>query len=135
MTNPDGLITVDSPLDAAATLHWLETTLTAKGIAIFAKIDHAANAQAVGLTLRPTTVLIFGNAQAGTKPMQIDQRMGIDLPLKMLVWTDDAGKTHVSYSDPAWIAARYGITSETVPALTAMQGMMTGLADGVAAAH
>ena len=135
MTNPDGLITVDSPIDAAATLHWLETTLTAKGVTIFAKIDHAANAQAVGLTLRPTTVVIFGNAQAGTKPMQIDQRMGIDLPLKMLVWTDEGGKTHLSYSDPAWIAARYSITPETAPVLTAMQGMMKGLADGAAAAH
>ena len=135
MTNPEGLITVDSPLDAAATLHWLETTLSAKGVTVFAKIDHTANAQAVGLTLPPTTVIIFGNAQAGTKLMQIDQRIGLDLPLKMLVWTDDAGKTHVSYSDPAWIAARYGITTETAPVLTAMQGMMKGLADGAAAAH
>jgi uncharacterized protein (DUF302 family) len=135
MTNPDGLITVDSPLDAAATLHWLETTLAAKGVTIFAKVDHAANAEAVGLTLRPTTVLIFGNAQAGTKPMQIDQRMGIDLPLKMLVWTGEDDKTHLSYSDPAWLAARYGITPGTAPVLTAMQGMMKGLADGAAAAH
>jgi uncharacterized protein (DUF302 family) len=135
MTNPDGLITVDSPLDAAATLHWLEATLAAKGVTIFAKVDHAANAEVVGLTLRPTTVLIFGNAQAGTKPMQMDQRMGIDLPLKMLVWTGEDGKTHLSYSDPAWLAARYGITPETAPVLTAMQGMMKGLADGAAAAH
>jgi uncharacterized protein (DUF302 family) len=135
MNNPEGLITVDSPLDAAATLHWLETTLAAKGVTIFAKIDHAAAAQAVGLDLPPTTVLIFGNAQAGTKLMQIDQGMGIDLPLKMLVWTGEDGKTHVSYSNPAWIAARYGVTADTAPVLTAMQGMMKGLADGAAAAH
>jgi uncharacterized protein (DUF302 family) len=135
MNNPEGLITVDSPLDAAATLHWLETTLAAKGVTIFAKIDHAAAAQAVGLDLPPTTVLIFGNAQAGTKLMQIDQRMGIDLPLKMLVWTGEDGKTHVSYSNPAWIAARYGVTADTAPVLTAMQGMMKGLSDGAAAAH
>jgi uncharacterized protein (DUF302 family) len=135
MTDANGLITVDSPHDAAATLHWLETTLAAKGVTIFAKVDHAANAQAVGLTLRPTTVLIFGNAQAGTKLMQIDQRAGIDLPLRMLVWTGEGGKTHVSYSDPAWIAARYGITPESAPVLAAMQGMMKGLTDGAAAAH
>jgi uncharacterized protein (DUF302 family) len=135
MTTPNGLVTVDSPFDAAATLHWLETTLAARGVTIFAKVDHAANAQAVGLALRPTTVVIFGNAQAGTKPMQIDQRMGIDLPLKVLIWTDEVGKTHVSYNDPVWIAARYGITADTAPVLTAMQGMMKGLADGAAAAH
>ena len=135
MSEVDGLVTVDSPLDAAATLHWLETTLAAKGVTIFAKIDHAAGAQAVGLPLGPTTVVIFGNAQAGTKLMQIDQRMGIELPLRMLVWTGADGKTHVSYNDPAWIAARYGITPETAPVLTAMQGMMKGLADGAAAAH
>jgi uncharacterized protein (DUF302 family) len=130
-----GLVTVDSPLDAAATIHWLETTLASKGVTIFAKVDHAAGAQAVGLPLGPTTVLIFGNAQAGTKLMQIDQRIGIDLPLKFLVWSDADGKTHVSYFDPASIAARYGITPETAPVLTAMQGMMKGLAEGLAAAR
>ena len=131
----NGLVTVASPLDAAATIHWLETTLASKGVTIFAKIDHAAGAQAVGLALGPTTVLIFGNAQAGTKLMQIDQRIGIDLPLKFLVWSDAGGKTHVSYNDPAAIAARYGITPETAPVLTAMQGMMIGLAEGLAAAR
>jgi len=135
MSEVNGLVTVLSPLDAPATIHWLETTLAAKGATVFAKVDHAAGAQAVGLTLGPTTVLIFGNAQAGTKLMQIDQRIGIDLPLKFLVWTGADGKTHVSYNDPAWIAARYGITPEAAPVLTAMQGMMKGLADGVAAAH
>ena len=135
MSEVNGLVTVLSPLDAPATIHWLETTLAAKGVTIFAKVDHAAGAEAVGLPLGPTTLLIFGNAQAGTKLMQIDQRIGIDLPLKFLVWSDAAGKTHVSYYDPASIAARYGITPDTAPVLTAMQGMMKGLADGVAAAH
>ena len=135
MTEAVGLMTIDSPLDAAATLHWLETALAAKGVTIFARIDHAANALSVGLALRPTTVLIFGNAQAGTRLMQIDQRMGLDLPLKMLVWTGEDGKTRVSYSDPAWIAARYGIGPETAPVVVAMQGMMKGLADGAAAAR
>ena len=135
MSEVNGLVTVASPLDAAATIHWLETTLASKGVTIFAKIDHAAGAQAVGLALGPTTVLIFGNAQAGTKLMQIDQRIGIDLPLKFLVWSDAGGRTQVSYYDPAGIAARYGITPETAPVLTAMQGMMKGLADGLASAR
>jgi uncharacterized protein (DUF302 family) len=135
MSEVNGLVTVSSPLDAAATIHWLETTLTSKGVTIFAKIDHAAGGQAVGLALGPTTVLIFGNAQAGTRLMQIDQRIGIDLPLKFLVWSDAAGKTHVSYYDSAWVAARYGITPEAAPVLTAMQAMFKGLADGLAAAR
>ena len=135
MNAVNGLVTVSSPLDAVATIHWLETTLAAKGVTIFGKVDHAAGAQAVGLALGPTTVLIFGNAQAGTKLMQIDQRIGIDLPLKFLVWTGADGKTHVSYNDPVWIAARYGITPEAAPVLTAMQGMMKGLADGLSAAR
>lgn len=135
MTEVTGLVTVDSPLDAAATVHWLETTLAAKGVTLFAKIDHAAGAQAVGLALEPTTVLIFGNAQAGTKLMQIDQRIGIDLPLKLLVWSDAGGKTHVSYHDPAAIAGRYGITPESAPVLAAMQALMKGLAEGLTAAR
>jgi uncharacterized protein (DUF302 family) len=127
MTEANGLITVESPHDAATTLHWLETALAAKGVTIFAKIDHAAGAEAVGLKLPPTTVLIFGNAQAGTKLMQIDQRIGIDLPLKILVWTDEGGKTWLSYNDPAETGARYGITPETAPVLAAMRGMFAGL--------
>jgi uncharacterized protein (DUF302 family) len=131
---PEGLITIDSPLDAAATLHWLETTLAAKGVTVFARIDHAAGATAVGMPLPPTTVVIFGNAQAGTKLMQIDQRIGIDLPLKVLVWTDAAGKTRLSYNDPAWSAARYGITAESAPVVGAMRAMLSGLADGLKSA-
>jgi uncharacterized protein (DUF302 family) len=124
----DGLITLDSPLDAPATLHWLETTLAAKGVTVFARIDHAAGASAVGLALPPTTVLIFGNAQAGTKLMQINQRIGIDLPLRILVWTDEGGTTRISYNDPAWIAARHGIMPENAPVIGAMQAMLSGLA-------
>lgn len=126
--NPDGLITIESTLDSQQTVARLEAALAAKGVTLFAKIDHAAGAAAVGLPLPPTTVLIFGNAQAGTKLMQIDQRIGIDLPLRMLVWTDAAGKTFVSYSDPAWIAARYGIAAENAAVLTAMHGLLAGLA-------
>ena len=135
MNEVNGLVTVESPLDAAATIHWLETTLAAKGATVFAKIDHAAGAQAVGLPLGPTTVLIYGNAQAGTKLMQIDPRIGIDLPLKLLVWTDGDGKTHVSFNAPVWVAARFSITPETAPVLTAMRSMLQGLTEGLAAAR
>ena len=135
MNDVNGLVTMESPLDAPATIHWLETTLASKGATVFGKVDHGAGAQAAGLPLGPTTMLIYGNAQAGTKLMQIDQRMGIDLPLKLLVWTGADGKTLVSYNDPAWIAARYNITPDAAPVLTAMQAMLKSLTEGLSAAR
>lgn len=124
---PEGLKTVDSPLGAAATLEWLETVLDAKGATIFAKIDHAAGASDVGMSLPPTTVVIFGSAKTGTPLMQLDQRIGLELPLKLLVWTDAEGKTHMTYDDPFWIAGRFGIVA---PQLGAMRGLLDALAEG-----
>ncbi len=86
--------------------------LSAKNIRLFAKIDHAAGAHQLGLTLRPTIVLLFGNPQAGTPLMQSRQTIGIDLPLKILVWEDESGKTQVSYNQPAYLrgATAFSIT-------------------------
>ncbi len=131
MTEPAGLIEAESPLDAKTTLDRLQAALSAAGIAVFGRIDHAAGASGAGLDLRPTTVLIYGNPQAGTKLMQIDQRAGIDLPLKILVWTDEQNVTRVAYNDPAWIASRYGISAEDAPVLTAMKALVTGLIDSL----
>jgi uncharacterized protein (DUF302 family) len=78
----------------------LEAEGKAKGMTVFARIDHTAGATAVGLSLRPTEVLIFGNAKAGTPPMQSVQTIGIDLPLKALVWQDTSGSTWLSYKIP-----------------------------------
>ncbi|HME88309.1 MAG TPA: DUF302 domain-containing protein [Chthoniobacterales bacterium] len=82
----------------------LETELRAQGMNIFARIDHAAGAREAQLELRPTEVIIFGNARGGTPLMQLDQTVGIDLPLKALVWQDETNKTWISYNDPSWIA-------------------------------
>ncbi|MGH6939567.1 DUF302 domain-containing protein [Hypericibacter sp.] len=106
---PAGLITIASPLSAAETMNRLIAEVKAKGMTVFARIDHAAGATAAGLTLRPTELLIFGNPKGGTPSMQAAQTMGIDLPLKALVWQDEAGKTWLSYNDPAWLAQRHGI--------------------------
>ena len=83
-----GLVTLPSAHPAAETVERLKTLLAKKGIQLFAHIDHAAEAKKVGLRLRPTQVLIFGNPQAGTPLMQSQQTTGIDLPLKALVWED-----------------------------------------------
>jgi uncharacterized protein (DUF302 family) len=105
----------------------LEAEVKAKGITVFARIDHAAGAAAVALSLRPTEVLIFGNAKGGTPLMQSVQTIGIDLPLKALVWQDAAGGTWLSYNDPGWIAQRHGLGSGTAGAV----GMMTKVLEAV----
>jgi uncharacterized protein (DUF302 family) len=104
----NGLTTLASAHSAKETMDRLEAAVKAKGLTVFARIDHAAGAKAAGLALRPTEVLIFGNAQGGTPLMQALQTAGIDLPLKVLVWEDPGGKAWLSYNEPAWIARRHG---------------------------
>jgi uncharacterized protein (DUF302 family) len=89
----------------------LQAEIRALGMTVFARIDHAAGAAEVGLTLPPTELIIFGNARGGTPLMQSVQTVGIDLPLKALVWEDTAGKTWLSYNEPGWIAQRHGIAN------------------------
>jgi uncharacterized protein (DUF302 family) len=108
----DGIKTVASAFAPKDTMDRLEAVVRAKGMMVFARIDHAADDAAVGLPLRPTELLIFGNARAGTPLMQSNQLVGIDLPLKALVWQDAAGKTWLSYDEPSWIASRHGGDAE-----------------------
>ncbi|HTZ72138.1 MAG TPA: DUF302 domain-containing protein [Acetobacteraceae bacterium] len=106
-----------SATDFAATLGRLRGAVTGRALTIFAEVDHAAGAAEVGLVLRPTTVVIFGNARGGTPLMQAAQSMGLDLPLKMLVWEDAAGKVWVGYRDIAWLAKLHGVDAPAVPRL------------------
>jgi uncharacterized protein (DUF302 family) len=124
----NGLITLRSANDFATTLGRLSANLEAKAITIFARIDHAAGAANIGLFLRPTTLLIFGNPAAGTPLMQRAQTAGIDLPLKILVWEDADGATNLSYNDPPWIAARHDLGSESLGTVTAMAAALKALA-------
>jgi uncharacterized protein (DUF302 family) len=124
----DGLTTIASSLGPKQTMDRLEAEIKAKGLTAFARIDHAAGAAEVGLPLRPTELLIFGNARGGTPLMQSGQTAGIDLPLKCLVWQDESGKTWLSYNEPGWIAHRHGLgaaTDAAVKAMTAMLGAVT----------
>jgi len=104
----DGLVAVKSPHGPKDTMDRLEALLKQKGLTIFARIDHAAGAARVGQTLRPTEVLIFGNPQSGTPFMQCAQTVGIDLPLKALVWQDASGQVWLGYNDPSFLAKRHG---------------------------
>ena len=97
----------------------------ARGMTVFARIDHAAAAVTAGLSLRPAELLIFGNARTGTPLMQMAQTIGIDLPLKALVWQDSGGTTWLGYNDPDWLAARHDVAIEGASVLEAMQGVLT----------
>jgi len=126
MTVP-GLTTVKSSHDPRETMNRLEAAVTAKGLTVFARIDHAAGASAAGLSLRPTEVLIFGNAKGGTPLMQAVQTIGIDLPLKALVWQDASDNTWLSWNDAAWLAARHEISGAE-----AVVGRLTAVLDEIA---
>jgi uncharacterized protein (DUF302 family) len=126
----DGLTTIPSSYGPEDTMNRLEAAVAAKGMTVFARIDHAAGASAVGLLLRPTEVLIFGNAKAGTPLMQSAQTIGIELPLKALVWQDISGKTWLSFNDPALLAQRHGLSGEAEAAV----GIMTAALHAVATA-
>ena len=106
----EGLTTVPSRFGPKETMDRLATEIQAREMKVFARIDHAAGATEVGLTLRPTELIIFGNARGGTPFMQSVQTVGIDLPLRVLVWEDAAGKTWLSYNEPGWIARRHGVS-------------------------
>lgn len=122
----DGLIALKSPHGAKATMDKLEALAKDKGLNIFARIDHAAGAAKVGKTLRPTEVLIFGNPQGGTPFMECAQSMGIDLPLKALVWEDANAQVWLGYNDPAFLAQRHGVAS--CPAVEKLTKALGGLA-------
>jgi len=129
----DGLITIRSSYGPQDTMNRFEAEVSARGMTVFAHIDHAAGAAAVGVSLRPTAVLIFGNAKGGTPLMQSMQTIGIDLPLKALVWQDASGGTWLSYNDPSWLAKRHGLGHEveaTVGAMVAALNVIAATATG-----
>src|SRR6266567_6910964 len=106
-----GLTSIPSSLSPKETMDRLEAEIRAKGLTILARIDHAAGAAEAGLKLRPTQLIVFGNARGGTPLMQSVQTIGIDLPLKALAWQDAAGKTWISYNEPRWIVQRHNVAN------------------------
>jgi len=124
-----GVVTVISASPFDSTLARLERAAVAKGLTVAAKIDHAAAAQRANLTLRPTTLVIAGNPAAGTPLMQADQTIGVELPLRFLVWQGEDGRTRVSYDPIKSIAARHGITGRDE-----LLGRMTGAIEAIVTA-
>ena len=125
---PNGLITVASNFPATETIDRLEAEVRARGMTVFARIDHAAGAAQVGLDLRPTEVVIFGNARGGTPLMRAAQTIGIDLPLKALVSEDATGKVWLSYNDPNWLAQRHELGAEIAQPISTLTAMLAAIA-------
>ncbi len=128
----DGLATIESRHSVSETIDRVAVAVAAKGIAIFARIDHAAGAASVGMSLRPTELIIFGNPKAGTPLMLANQVAGIDLPLKLLAWQDAAGKVWLTYNDPLWIARRHALSDDTEVAVHGLASVLAAIAEAAA---
>ena len=127
----DGLIAVKSPHSAANTMNRFEELAKQRGLIVFARIDHAAGAAKVGKTLRPTEVLIFGNPKGGTPFIECAQSVGIDLPMKALVWEDASAQVWLGYNDPAFLAQRHGVAQ--CPVVENLRKALSGLAEATVA--
>ena len=120
----NGLITIQSEFRAKETIDRLAAIVESKGMTVFARIDHAANAEQVGLQLRPTELIIFGNPKAGTFLIQDIQTSGIDLPVKALAWEDENGKTWLTHNETGWITERHQLTSKSANTIKAIEDGM-----------
>ncbi len=114
----EGLVVIKSSYPANITMDRLEAILVKKGMTIFARIDHAKGADQIGKKLRPTEVILFGNPKGGTPFMECAQSVGIDLPLKALVWEDPSGQVWLGYNDPAYLARRHGTSEAECPVVS-----------------
>ena len=121
MSEDAGLITVASGWSVSETIDRLQAVVTAAGLLVFARIDHAGNAAQAGTRLRPTELLIFGNPRGGTPLMQDRQTSGIDLPVKALAWQDANGDVWLTYNDAAWLAARHQLGTASEAAVKAIE--------------
>jgi uncharacterized protein (DUF302 family) len=126
----DGVIVTPSASDVKTTTDKLQKILSDKGVTIFARIDHAAGAKSIGQTLRPMELLVFGNPKLGTALMQKNPEIGLDLPLKALVFQAENGTTYIAYTDPGFLSKRYGVEE----AASTIEQMSEALKGFVAAA-
>jgi len=107
-----GIIDTPSSHSVDETVERLKEILQAKGITLFALVDHSGEAEKVGMKMRPTKLLIFGNPKAGTPVMLAAPTSAIDLPLKILIWEDAQGKVWVTYNSPVYLQERHSLPTE-----------------------
>lgn len=132
MADIAGVITVNSTKDVPTLVKSLTSAVQEKKLTVFATVDHALGAKEAGLNLRPTTLVIFGNAQGGTPLMSDVQLTGLVLPLRVLVWEDEAGGRHLSYEDIDHLATRFGLGEASAAARGKIKGLLAGLSSAVA---
>jgi uncharacterized protein (DUF302 family) len=114
----EGIISKASKYSVVETLDRVESVLREKGIRVFARVDHSGEAEKVGLKMRTTQLLIFGNPKGGTPVMVAAPLAAIDLPLKALAWQDDDGKVWLSYNDPEYLKKRFGLSDEQIKTIS-----------------
>ena len=114
-TTGNGIISIASNHSVDQTVNKLKAILQAKGVTLFALVDHSGEAQKVGMKMHPTKLLIFGSPKGGTPVMQAAPSIAIDLPLKMLVWEDAVGHVWLSYNSPAYLQQRHGVPQNLLP--------------------
>jgi uncharacterized protein (DUF302 family) len=124
-----GIVTISSHQSVDQTVQKIEEILRAKGITLFALIDHSGEAEKAGMQMRPTKLLIFGNPKAGTPLMIATPTIAIDLPLKILVWEDADGKTRISFNAPAYLQARHGFPPELLQKIAVVEALATKAAE------
>ena len=129
---PAGLISKPSKFSVTKTIDKLEAILNKKGITVITRWSHSDRANAIGINLRPTELILFGNPKLGSHMFTSQQTSGIDLPLKALAWEDEKGQVWLSYNDPAYITKRHGINDRQKIAdkMTAALNKFTNIATG-----
>jgi uncharacterized protein (DUF302 family) len=124
----DGVVHRHSPFSVADTVARLTGAIEAAGAKLFVVVDHSGEAGRVGLTLRETKLLIFGNPAGGTPAMQASPVAALDLPLKILVWADDRGGVWMTYLSAEWLAQRHGLPADAAKPLGAVDVLTSRVA-------
>jgi uncharacterized protein (DUF302 family) len=124
-----GIVIKPSHHSVEQTVERLKNILESKAVTLFAVIDHSGEAEKVGLRMRPTKLLIFGNPKSGTPVMLASPSSAIDLPLKILVWEDAQGKAWVSYNSPAYLQERHSLAPELLPNISVIEALATKAAE------
>jgi uncharacterized protein (DUF302 family) len=117
MTKDNGLIQIPSHYSVGETVTRLGAAFEAKGMKVFATIDHSGEAEKVGLKMRPTRVMLFGSPKGGTPLMVAAPSLAIDLPMKVLIAEDDQGKVSVTYNSPDYLKQRHGVPDDLIKSL------------------
>ena len=129
LNRANGIVDVSTSLSVEETVERLRSILAAKGVTLFALVDHSGEAEKAGMEMNPTKLLIFGSPKAGTPVMLAAPTSAIDLPLKILVWQDNDGKVTISYNSPEYLAQRHGIPKDllqTVAVVESLASQATG---------